>query len=746
MIRAGLLVLVGLLVAPFAFAQQPAAAIRGRVVAAENDRALRRALITPVERGRRGRPVLSDEAGRFDLRIIARSTSLLVSKAGYVPASIDLPRETPTDGREIEIRMTKAAAITGRIVDASGMPAVGVRVVASPLDRRDVNTSMSYEDETDDLGEYRIGGLAGGHYVVAVTVPGPIVLTPAQRTVATEALRDRRPIPPELFQTPAVPMRPIDVQPRAEVSDVDFHVERSRTSDIVTKGSLSFVGPDARETTQGRTNGESLGGVQVRLAGTAVNLLRVVAANRDGSVLVEGLRDGAYTIITEKSGGPNLTVHVFERTPGPDLEVGLSRGGAIAGEVTDEAGEPFQGVRVQAMQLTRENGRLVAVAAGSALTDDRGRYRVFGLVPGSYVLMTSVDASPSGSDAARNRGFANVYYPGTANLDSAQRLEVEPGRDVVGVDVTFGLSVTARVLGLAVDAEGQPLVGNAQLGLSQRSGAIAIEPRVARIGPDGMFEFGDVATGDYVVQAVGAPGMGRPAEFGAESIVVHDRDPDPIVVKTSPGSTLEGRFVVEGVTDPPIRALSIHAATMDFDRGPAAGRGPDGLGVYDDGRFYLTGLHGTTRFELRNAPDGWYLKSFTLGGVDATDSPFEVGSSAQTYSDAEIVLSPTGATIAGSVTDDTGARASTFTALAFSTNPSLWFAGSRHVKQVRSGANGSFDIRGLPPGDYWVAALDSARSGDWETSEGLGALVPRATRVRVDEGQTRTTALRLARR
>ena len=198
--------------------------------------------------------------------------------------------------------------------------------------------------------------------------------------------------------------------------------------------------------------------------------------------------------------------------------------------------------------------------------------------------------------------------------------------------------------------------------------------------------------------------------------------------------------------EPPLRALAIHASAADLDRGPRNGRGPEGLAVHDDGRFYLTGLHGPMRFSATSLPSRWYLKSVTIAGSDVTDAPFDFGSNEQTLSDAAIVLSTEGATIAGVVTDGPNTRASNCVAVAFSTSRDTWFNGSRLVKQRRSEANGSYTIEGLPPGEYWVAAVDRLDPGNWLTPDNLDALVPSAARVTVLEGQVLSTDLRLLRR
>ena len=90
-----------------------------------------------------------------------------------------------------------------------------------------------------------------------------------------------------------------------------------------------------------------------------------------------------------------------------DVEVVLAPGGAVTGTIVDSAGEPFQGVLVQALRVREDNGRMVAsLASVPRLTDNRGRYRLFGLPPGAYLIAASLDATELASGGARASGFA----------------------------------------------------------------------------------------------------------------------------------------------------------------------------------------------------------------------------------------------------------------------------------------------------------------------------------------------------
>src|SRR5205085_3350447 len=95
-------------------------------------------------------------------------------------------------------------------------------------------------------------------------------------------------------------------------------------------------------------------------------------------------------------------------------------------------------------------------------TDDRGEFRVFGLMSGDYIVSARFQgiALPLVADAATDAGedLLPTYYPGTVNAAQAQPITVGisqessahfamvPGRNV-------------RISGTVVDSTGRPVAG-----------------------------------------------------------------------------------------------------------------------------------------------------------------------------------------------------------------------------------------------------------------------------------------------
>jgi hypothetical protein len=119
-------------------------------------------------------------------------------------------------------------------------------------------------------------------------------------------------------------------------------------------------------------------------------------------------------------------------------------------------------------------------------------------------------------------------------------------------------------------------------------------------------------------------------------------------------------------------------------------------------------------------------------------------------SDVTVVLASDVGSIAGTVRDD-GREPDDYRVIVFPVDRAKWFTGSPYV-QIVAGPNpdGRYVILDVPPGEYWVAALNvvegDAVSGEWQNPDFLSGLMVQATRVIAGERQHVTADLRLIRR
>ncbi len=249
------------------------------------------------------------------------------------------------------------------------------------------------------------------------------------------------------------------------------------------------------------------------------------------------------------------------------------------------------------------------------------------------------------------------------------------------------------------------------------------------------------------MHAIATP-IGRIEEFGSEHVVVTDREPPQVSIRTMTGGTVEGRLAIDGGQPKDAQSFeyTLMAYPIDPDRAPFARRG-SGLVIRSDGTFYAVGLYGPRVLALAAAPPDWYVKSVTIGGVDVTDSGFDLGT-ASLVSDAEIVLSAQGAVFAGRIVDGRGEPVPG-SVIAFPVQRTYWTPYSRYLKHARAASDGAFEIRGLPPGEYWLAAvetLDAGVNGDeWQNPVALDALASHAERATLGESERRTVELPLLR-
>ena len=118
--------------------------------------------------------VTTEDDGRFSFSNVEPGHyRLIVTRRGYARPPLAF---TVTAGRKLEdiqVNMLPAGSISGQVLDAEGQPAGNVEVQAMkasyPEGRRTLSPIQSVR--TNDLGEYRLFGLAPGRYYIAAIHP-----------------------------------------------------------------------------------------------------------------------------------------------------------------------------------------------------------------------------------------------------------------------------------------------------------------------------------------------------------------------------------------------------------------------------------------------------------------------------------------------------------------------------------------------------------------------------------------------
>ena len=114
------------------------------------------------------RGVLTDDRGQFTIHVPATaSVRLAFTKARYATRTADIsPRELTVQRSEIRVRMSLAGAISGQVLDRSGTGVMMAVVTLQRVGAAAADAPMT--TRTNDLGEFRFGGLAEGTYAIAV--------------------------------------------------------------------------------------------------------------------------------------------------------------------------------------------------------------------------------------------------------------------------------------------------------------------------------------------------------------------------------------------------------------------------------------------------------------------------------------------------------------------------------------------------------------------------------------------------
>ena len=176
-------------------------------------------------------------------------------------------------------------------------------------------------------------------------------------------------------------------------------------------------------------------------------------SDAQGRFAFGGLAAGEYSLWAEGSSfGTVPYAETLDPFNGSEIRVSgdksvifrLLRRGAIEGVVRDEFGDPMMRVNVTLQRPLWHDGRPTVRSWGQKSTDDRGRYRLGNLAPGTYIVCTGgsqSSAAPLTGPIDYAARVDNRYYARTCS----RAFQVSPGqRAQIDLSPAAGAAATVR--------------------------------------------------------------------------------------------------------------------------------------------------------------------------------------------------------------------------------------------------------------------------------------------------------------
>jgi len=472
------------------------------------------------------------------------------------------------------------------------------------------------------------------------------------------------------------------------------------------------------------------------------------------------------------------------------LALTMARGGVITGTVRDQGGRPAANLSVRVLKigyraLTGERTLGAPAASASVQTDDRGVYRAYGLPPGGYLVLADLDSlstassGPSATDirvlssaelqkamqAARSGAtaganapapsvtppmrvdYAPVFHPGVTDIAAAGTVAVGLSEERGGVDIAIQLAATAAIRVTVSDPSGTlpPMLSVSLVRAGPNKEMLAgagLRGFSTSATSPGHYQFSGVTPGQYTVTVQIGRGRGAPSnepiKWAKSDIVVNGRDLD-VGLELKPGIAINGRVVFEGGPPPEpadLQQLSLRLLPL----GSGGQLLSNGGGRVDaDARFTFAGIipdtyQFATSWTSKAATDRWTLKGSVVNGRDAYESPLIITPDDQL--DWTVTFTDTPTTLTGVFQDRGGRAAPDYYLLVFSTDKAHWTPGSRRIRMVRPATDGAFAVKGVPAGEYYLAALTDLEPGEWNDPALLEQIRPAAVRVTLRDGET----------
>jgi hypothetical protein len=379
---------------------------------------------------------------------------------------------------------------------------------------------------------------------------------------------------------------------------------------------------------------------------------------------------------------------------------------------------------------------------------------------GDAALMTlnSVAIPPPSSSTGRTAVYPTTFFPSAATAGAATQITVGAGEERADVAIALRPVRAVRVSGRLVAPDGTALppttirlTGITMTDVVTSStpggpGNVGFETVTGMSDEAGRFTLLGVPPGEYVLQQANrflsrALREGTPAYWVAQPVTVGTDDLADLTVTLRPALRVQGRIELRSGNSPqmtPPRIVGVMLETPFGEPGQVAAE------VTRDATRTFSTLVAGGRYIVRPYElGGWFVQSVTLAGKDITDRTVTLQDDATSF---VVTMTDRPSKVSGTVSDARGTASPTAVVLAFPVDPKLWSgygASPRNLKSALTSRTGVYTFDHLPPGEYYVIAIDPAAAEGWQDPARLESLASEAARLTVAAETSKTLDLRL---
>jgi hypothetical protein len=473
-----------------------------------------------------------------------------------------------------------------------------------------------------------------------------------------------------------------------------------------------------------------------------------VDADEKGAFAIRDIESGRYSLSASRDGYLTTSVcwlgavrmqqtfSIGTKEAIAGLTFRLRPFAVMAGKISYEDGEPAMNIRVEAYREYRNHLRHGYALAGSAQTNDRGEYRLFGLQPGSYVVAATM--GPATNEQVRETQalrYATTFYANSTKLGEALPVRLDYGQESGGIDVSLKRVRKVNLHGHVISGLNGDAVSSASIAMQRvdahNTASIAVTVPVT-FDHDHRFEIRDATPESYIVWAESADG-GK-ALVGHAPVIVGEADIDNVELTILGERPASAVLVVDGGVklDDQVR--------LRFEPRNERGKVVEASKVAGVDGFHFS-LMGDDVYDLfvTNLPNDFYVSAVRVNGVDVMPIGIE-GIGATANRPIEVVVDARGGRVSGRV---------------LGSDDSLWSRASvvlipdpprGRVQAYREGAadeNGLFLLRGVAPGKYILVGWLDEPPCDYYDPDGLGSCRAVGMSVDVEEAGEQNVELKM---